>query len=641
MGTSILQRLSESSVFYSLKLYLAAALALWAAFRFNLEYPYWTMMCVYIFALPLTGCLRAKCIQAVVGTLIGGPLGVAVVGLFQSQQMQLVALTALLATGLILAFRHRHSWFYLYLLAGFTCLIVALPGLTTPDAAFMRVFVRLESVLVAACSLVLVDSLLLPRLAVVSGRAQTLAWLDALRALTIAVLQGRGLDRQKSADLVRQAIPLTTLHDGLAHDGDGRQSRRESQVLAGAMADGLKTLPLLSSLDDLAEPSSALGATLRHELAQWLEQGAEAGASVDLRRVLQPGPSAGLGWEQQAELRALRGVYWLWRQRLAKPYQVAHPSGARPVPHTVAQVEWGNIWRTAMAVALYMLMMSTLWAVTGWGPTTAFGMLLGAIFCSLGGMMDAPTMILRKAAVIGCTALLIVGCYSVLIFPHITEFSMLLVVLFPALFFWGLKNLEPGGVIFAVLPMAMLRLGDSPATADVASLLNSALAMLLAFGVAALANAIARQPLWSEALTILRRRDRQALTGLASARSRRGRKALRQCFDRVLLAHVHATDEGGWLSSRQALYRYRLLTLMQRLRQWETTGAGARADALRPLWERLPRSLKGPVFAPAELHSEVTALLQHASLGRSPMLALAELQRLLECWPQAQEGRAQ
>jgi Predicted membrane protein len=626
VGFSTLLRLSESPAFFSIKIYLAAMLALTISLVWNLEYTFWPLMCVYIFAQPFSGGVRAKCLQAVLATLGGGIVGVLVAGLVHSLEFELVVLTLLMMVGLALACHQRHSYFYLYLLGGLTGLLVAMPGITTPDATFMRSVSRLQDVLVGAVALVLVDTLLFPRSVEGQVRQQADTWTAGLRELIVSTLR-RQPAKTTRGGLIRQLVPASALVDGVAFEGAGLASRRSSRALAGLLTQGVMLLPLLSALVDLEKDSTADDGGVRGQLADWIEQGCPEAGATSVRRSLRQLHSSSVA---RSERRLLYLIYAACR-RMARggPFDQAHWPSSWPIPHSVAQVEWGAAVRGAMTVGLYMIFMGGIWSITGWSQTMGFGMLLGAIFCAVCGLVDSAMgpALLIKLAKISTVAMLLVAFYVAVVFPNISAYPVLMLTLFPPLYFFGLSILKAGGIVLVIIPMALLRIGVAPGSVGVVDVLNDTLTLLLGLGAAYIASLVTQQS-WARVLANFRRRDRDELAALLRAPFRRRCPALGRSLDRYLLLQQRAVNPEGELLALQALRHYRLLELIRTLKRYER-GRPERREALQPLWRMLRREACPPEGASAELRRLIQELPLRHPLGHSATQALVELDALL------------
>lgn len=626
MATSNLLRFSASPTFFSVKIYLAAMLALSISLVWSLEYTFWPLMCVYIFAQPFSGGVRAKCLQAVLATLGGGIVGVLVAGLVHSQEVELVVLTLLMMVGLALACHQRHSYFYLYLLGGLTGLLVAMPGITTPDATFMRAVSRLQDVLVGAVALVLVDTLLFPRSVEAQVRQQVDAWMAGLRELTANTLRGRPAGTT-CGELIRQLVPASALVDGVAFEGAGLASRRHAREFAGLLTQGVMMLPLLSALGDLEKRPAVVNGAIREQLADWIEHGCSEAGAPALRRALRELNGCGVG---RSERRLLALIYaTLLRIARGGPFDRGHWPTSWPVPHSVAQVEWGAAVRSAVTVGLYMTLMGALWSITGWSLTMGFGMLLGAVFCAVCGLVDSAMgpAVLVKLAKITTLAMLVVAFYIAVVFPNISAYPVLMLTLFPPLYFFGLAILKAGGIVLVIIPMALLRIGVAPGSVTLVDVLNDTLTLLLGLGVAYIACLLTQQS-WPRVLAIFRGRDRDELAALLRAPFRRRCPALSSSLDRYLLLQQRATDPAGELLAHRAMRHYRLLVLIRRLKRCER-GRPERRAALQLLWRKLRHEAGLPEGGSAELRQLIRDLPLRHPLGHPATLALMELDALL------------
>lgn len=509
----------------SVKLYVAAMLALSIAFARSFDYPYWTMMTVYILALDSSGAMRQKWLYMLSGTVAGALLGVFASFCLATSQLAIVfVLASLIAMAAFFASRDRLPSFYGFMIGGVTCLLVALPGLTTPDAAIMRALARIQDIAVGACCLFLVDSLIAPSGTINSLRRVLDDWVQQVRVLTVSALRAQSIvptqqtqsmaqtgsvgqvlsedERASQADhdkkvaaaeaaVMGKAAQIDTLASYLPFDPTGFGTRRRRSADA-IRTRGLRLLPLIGVLSDndahcqrFALPLSDM--PLRAALADWIDAGAPATDAAPLHRQLRGEPAhTGNGWRDmlaRSQRRCLRAVFSSWQliaaahRNVLSPTPAAQPlaAGSRPTPTTLAHVDIGFALRVPLAVLLHLGTFASLWAAFGWvSAYAAFGMLLSSVFLIASSRAAAPTAVLFKISRIVGIALLIVGIYVTAVLPWTSTIVTVAMVLFPALLVLGAIVPVPGNVLFAVLPMAMLRLGNNGPSVNLPSLINSA-----------------------------------------------------------------------------------------------------------------------------------------------------------------------
>ena len=118
---------------FSLKTFTASMLALYIALRLELPRPYWAMATVYIVSNPFVGATRSKALYRALGTMLGASAAVLFVPPFV-ESPYLFSFVVALWTGtlLYLAISDRTARSYVFMLAGYTMPLIALPAVTNP-----------------------------------------------------------------------------------------------------------------------------------------------------------------------------------------------------------------------------------------------------------------------------------------------------------------------------------------------------------------------------------------------------------------------------------------------------------------------------------------------------------------------------
>ncbi|MCW3698181.1 FUSC family protein [Burkholderia cenocepacia] len=525
--------LTRDKTLYSLRVYLSAIVALGIAFWKDFDYPYWAMTLVYVLIQPTTGLTRLKASHMVAGAMAGAVAGVVSAAVFATSPLaQLIAITLFVMATSVGALRDRRPRYYAYMLSGITCLLVAMPGIATPDMAFDRAVGRLQDTLLAVGVFLVIDALVFPGEQRSVTMALAAAWLSDLRQEATGTLRGIPVDQRARGGVVQRAVQLVPSVDGASRDDAPLARRRET--LIGIVDRGMRLLPVLSAFVDLdrATPMRTWhpdDLALREALAQWIEAGCPDNANASaLRRRLR---SREQGLDQRSmdsvtrrcHTRYLRAIHACLR-RAQRDYErgPARPSPAaphrRPMPATIGQVDANFATRGVLSIGLYALLMGGLWCATGWVEATmALSMLMGMAFCLTAGMADDPVAALRNPSKVAGVAMLAVGFYIQVVFPSVDAFPVLAIALFPALFLLGLVVQQPGGVLFAILPMALLRIGNGQAGITIDSLANSVIGLYIGIGVAVVVKMLIQRP---------------ALPDIARRLMRHNRRQLRKIVDR-------------------------------------------------------------------------------------------------------------
>ena len=122
---------------HCLRTVAAALLALWLAYLFELETPYSAATTVLIVAHPMHGMVLSKSLYRLGGTLVGAVMALVLMGLFaQSPEMFIFGLSlwmglCTMASTLLRSFRS-----YGAVLAGYTVVLITMPGIDTPERIF-------------------------------------------------------------------------------------------------------------------------------------------------------------------------------------------------------------------------------------------------------------------------------------------------------------------------------------------------------------------------------------------------------------------------------------------------------------------------------------------------------------------------
>jgi len=138
----------------------ALLLAYAAAFFIQLDSASSAGLCVAIVTQPSSGMAMSKALYRVLGTVVGGIVGVVVVAVFpQDRAMLLVAFTLWLGACTFVASLLRDFRSYGAVLSGYTVGIVALGGIDAPDGALLTALNRVAAILIGVVAVALVNGL--------------------------------------------------------------------------------------------------------------------------------------------------------------------------------------------------------------------------------------------------------------------------------------------------------------------------------------------------------------------------------------------------------------------------------------------------------------------------------------------------
>ncbi|MCA7962660.1 FUSC family protein [Burkholderia cenocepacia] len=492
--------LPPGALAFALRNTAASLLALYIAFRMNLDDPKWAASTVWIVAQGSRGMGLSKSQYRILGTAIGAAVALALTGAFaQTPELFLPALAAWIGLCAGVATFQRNFRAYAAVLAGYTAAIVAMDAVSAPLHAFDIAVARFLYVVVGIQCAALFDTVFAPgaplhdvrtRLARYLERAVALGagalrrepngaavhrlFADALELDTAAEYAAAGAPPVRGAIGHLRAAALGVLtaqaaaqaireHASRAHDASDPLVDEVARVLDGIAASGD------------AQPRMA---ALRARVGDALRAEADAPAAPDTSRLLTLDRLAALlgGFERAFASQAL-----LDRPELP-------PSRVRYAFHRDPVLAWHNGIRAFIAV----LAASAIWIFTAWpagGGFVAITAVVGALFSTRPNSVRAAIGFLKGSA---CAAVAGVVCNFILL-PAVSGFEMLAYILGVFLIGTGIAMRHPRtaamGSAFSIFfwnftsPDNTTRIGD-------AAFLNSALATMLGIAFGALIFAL-------------------------------------------------------------------------------------------------------------------------------------------------------
>jgi uncharacterized membrane protein YccC len=191
---------------FSAKAFIASMLALTIALSLDLPRPYWAMAAVYVVSSPLAGATASKALYRALGTLLGASAAVLLVPVFVNAP-EMLCLVVALWTGsmLFISMLDRTARSYVFMLAGYTLPMIALPVVDSPSTVFDLALSRSEEIIIGIICASLVNTLLFPSSINPLLGQRIAGWLDDAGVWAVEILRGEGstprtpLKRQKLA----------------------------------------------------------------------------------------------------------------------------------------------------------------------------------------------------------------------------------------------------------------------------------------------------------------------------------------------------------------------------------------------------------------------------------------------------------
>ncbi len=501
---------------FSLKSYAAGMLAIYLALSIGLDRPYWSFLTAYIVAQPLAGAVLSKALFRVIGTVVGAGAAVLMVpALINAPELLVLAISGWLALCVFVSLLDRTPRSYMFVLAGYSAVLIVLPSVDSPGAIFTVASLRVQEITLGILCGSLVHGVVFPRsvAAFLLTRVSTILQ-DAERwshdSLALAPVPGVDAERR------RLAADITELHQLSIHlpYETARTAPRVRTVRA--LQDQLSLLmPLGAAVDDRTARLQAHGglppevAALLVDTQAWLQtldrdrdtRAAEAAVLEARCDALEPQVHSGSSWHDLLLLSLLSRLAALiaaHRDCRELAEQLA-TLDRRPVSPRVAEllegrrgrelhVDWIGAARGALGAFLTLAIGSAIWIASGWSDGSTAVMLAG-VFLALFAAAPDPLMPLRSFFWGTLVATILGAIYGYAIMPRLDGFGQLAAAMAPPLLILGAMMHSPkwmGIALPTLLGLGSPLLIASKYTSAFASFVNGAIAQLMGVAFAIL-----------------------------------------------------------------------------------------------------------------------------------------------------------
>jgi len=159
---------SDIRLVHGLKMGLSGVLALYLAELLRLQFPAWSLFAVIVLMIPrYVGSIALKSLMRMIGTLVGGALGVWLVSDYTSSPILFLSVISLVVaySNYKLCQFGRSMSPYAYHLTGFTLITIASFGISDPENAWSIALNRTEETLLGVVVVLLIGGLFWPRYA--------------------------------------------------------------------------------------------------------------------------------------------------------------------------------------------------------------------------------------------------------------------------------------------------------------------------------------------------------------------------------------------------------------------------------------------------------------------------------------------
>lgn len=510
----------------------AVLVALYIAFAANLERPYWAMFSVFIIAKPISGAVRSKAAYRLAGTLAGAAMALLLVPPL-AQAPVLLCLATSLWVGLCLYYAtlDRTPRSYAFLLAGYTATIVGFSVVNVPQQIFNTAVARVEEIGIGIICGAVAHSVIFPQNVAeqLKRRAASVVRACAQWLYESPPRPDQPVDLSVQQKLAAAVTESHLLYTHVAFETSGaRLERPLMQALEERIA---ILLPRVSGVQRSLEALARLGATpaalarLIPQVSSW----ARALANRDTHRDRTSGednelqqactaalePLDGLtgGWPALLEHAAIVELSELTRAladcaRLSSLLNTPNPRPPRGLETRSGRArarplssDRGLALLSGIAAMSATLLSCVLWIGGSW-PQGGVAAEFAAIGSSLFATLDNPAEPIMPAVAGILLALPFAAFYEFALFPKITGFASLALVLSPMLFLLSLmqtfERLEGMALVLAIAFCGALALEPSY-HADFAMFLNVNAAEIIGLLIAGMTILMLRtvEPLWN------------------------------------------------------------------------------------------------------------------------------------------------
>ncbi|SAL55473.1 fusaric acid resistance protein region [Caballeronia sordidicola] len=441
---------------FSVKTFIASMLALYIGLKLELPRPYWAMATVYIVSNPFVGATRSKALYRALGTMIGASAAVLFVPPFVESPYIFSAVVAIwTGTLLFLAISDRTARSYVFMLAGYTMPLIALPSVMNPAGIFDLAVSRTEEIVLGIVCASVVGSALFPSRLAPALIERTDAWFRDAAFYAKETLSGRlsgqaiSACRQRLASTVNQ---LEFLLSQLAYDHTRPDVLARAQALRGRMQ---LLLPIMSAIGD---PLAALFGgqktppeglkPLLDDIVKWFDEPVDTGADsaladahADALRAriagMQPSADSLRTWDGALlsnTLWRLKQLVDVWQDCRSLRVIIANEQGSwRPryrhwrLGGTQQYFDRGMLLFSAGSAMLAIFVSMSIWIASGWNDG-AGAVTLAAVACCFFAALDEPAPQVFAFFIYTCLAVVLAALYLFVILPTVHDFPMLVIM---------------------------------------------------------------------------------------------------------------------------------------------------------------------------------------------------------------------
>ena len=502
-------RPSRLDIIFACKTFVAGMLALFISFELDLINPMWSIGTVLIIASPYSGMVSSKCIYRLVGTAAGAIIALLLTPHFINTPWLFTIILALwVGFALYISLLDRTPRSYVFMLAGYSTAMIVYNAITYVDTynIFDIALARVLEISVGVISTAVVSATFFTVHVGVMIKQRVIKTLQDLENIFEKLISAQDTNQNYTQILgviTRDASDIHALAVHLAYEKGELQGMTKplqemlhqvSLVVANLVAmsqriQQLEQMPLTTLAPRLSQ--------LRQQTLQFLNQ--EKQLTADNLRDLPPQFEldfseliAMASSEQKTVLAALKmdvrhfianmlAVKLLWQQIQKGHKEIPSEITTITTKYPSLHRDHGIAVRGGISAVLITFIVTGAWILSGWKAGFMMAQ-MGAITACILTALDNPVPVLRIFIWGSIVSAGLVFIYAFGIFPHITHFWQLALVLFPiflvAVSMMANQMLMPIGMVLGINTMMGLNLHNKYSM-DAVSYLDSSFAMIL------------------------------------------------------------------------------------------------------------------------------------------------------------------
>ncbi|MGU3312204.1 FUSC family protein [Acinetobacter sp. M5A5_2a] len=502
-------RPSRLDLIFAIKTFIAGMLALFVSFELDLINPMWSIGTVLIIANPYSGMVSSKCVYRVVGTIGGAVIALTLTPhLINTPWLFTVVLSLWVGFALYVSLLDRTPRSYAFMLAGYSTAMIVFNAITYIDQynIFDIALARVIEISIGVISSAVVSATILPMhigSAIKQRVIKTLKDTENLFA-NLLTADPQQNNTQLLATITRDTTDIHALAVHLSYEKGELHGMTKplqemlhqiSMVVANlvALSERIKQLQELRFIETHAEKLQQLSA----HVVQFLEQKdliidenilqlpdefeSDFASLMESASTHQQVLVAAMKMDVRHFISNVLAVKVLW-QRIQQ--------GNKEIPDNITPMttkypslhrDHGVAIRGGISAVLITFIVTGVWIVSGWKAGFMMAQ-MGAVTACILTALDNPVPVLRIFIWGSIASAVLVFVYAFGIFPHVTTFWELGLVLLPMFLFavsmMANQMLMPVGMVLGINTMMGLNLHNAYSM-DAVSYLDGSFAMIL------------------------------------------------------------------------------------------------------------------------------------------------------------------